>query len=147
MESVEENEDREYWVARLLDGYFNLWVEVEFVAPLLSVVNRMPLPALKQLIDKEPVLFAPEPNIGGRVYPAPSPGFAGRFIVYFSPDLLSRPQAYIEAVIAHEFAHLVLGHDEIPCQDARERALEDEKVADELAESWGFKIPPELKRY
>ncbi len=147
MESTEEKEEREYLTARLLDDCFNLWVGAEFLSSLRNVFGRMPLSALTQLVGKDPILFAPDANISGRVLQAPLSVDAGQFIVYLSPDLLTRSQAYTEFVIAHEFAHVVLGHDETPCRSARKDALEGEQAADRLAESWGFTIPRELDRF
>lgn len=64
-------------------------------------------------------------------------------IVYLSPELLSAPLEEIRGVIAHELAHVFLGHDEVsmPLGQAEIVGNRDEDAADRLAESWGFKLP------
>lgn len=62
--------------------------------------------------------------------------------IYLYSDLLNEPKDVAIGTIAHEFAHLFLGH-------AAPGSLQNEYEADTLAEKWGFKkqIKAMRKRY
>ncbi len=62
--------------------------------------------------------------------------------IYLDSDLLKEPKDVAIGTIAHEFAHLFLGH-------AAPGSLQNEYEADTLAEKWGFKkqIKAMRKRY
>jgi len=61
--------------------------------------------------------------------------------IYLSPDLEKKPQTYVNGVVAHEIAHVVLGHH----QERFCGVLTDqmEPAADALAEIWGFQCNPQ----
>jgi hypothetical protein len=52
--------------------------------------------------------------------------------IYLDPDLLKEPKDVAIGTIAHEFAHLFLGH-------TGSGSLQQDYEADNLAENWGFK--------
>ena len=62
--------------------------------------------------------------------------------IHLDPDLLNEPRDIAIGTIAHEFAHVFLGH-------VGPGSLQNEYVADTLAEKWGFKkqIKAMRKRY
>jgi Zn-dependent protease with chaperone function len=53
-------------------------------------------------------------------------------------DLDSRPHGEIVGVIAHELAHLALGHRFVSWEGKRKVRLREEYEADALACQWGF---------
>jgi hypothetical protein len=53
----------------------------------------------------------------------------------------------IRFTIAHEIAHIVLGHQECLSADAHAEAESGEREADELAQSWGFVRPEKFNRF
>ncbi len=67
--------------------------------------------------------------------------------IYLSPSLESKSQAYVDSVVAHEFAHIVLGHCDrgstagavIPPECKVHNDLPTERDADELISRWGFR--------
>ena len=67
-------------------------------------------------------------------------------VVYLAPHLERRRQDYVEATVAHEFAHVVLHHP------FGERPRTIEREADEKIKAWGYKPVykidgyPDLKR-
>jgi hypothetical protein len=75
-------------------------------------------------------------------------GYNFDYEITFQEDL-EDDENFARYIIAHEFAHIVLGHvdDPLPCDPddhLSSRALGQEKEADELAEKWGF--PKTIKR-
>lgn len=122
-------------IAKLLNTTQNLWIGVEFVRHLTAVFKKLPLPVLRQLAEEiEPAFLAPDP-LFGRVMQFDRFLDFEDIVVYLSPELLSRPPGEIEAVIAHEMAHVILGHKEIPSRTARANGERDERAADEHLKS------------
>jgi len=63
--------------------------------------------------------------------------------IYLSPLLEKMPQSRVGSVVAHEFAHAILGHDKgesFPSDKAPRdsRDLPSEKSADVLIQKWGY---------
>ncbi len=91
------------------------------------------------------IVFAPSAARLGHVLPC---GTGDSIFVYLSPHLESKSQAEVDFTVAHEFAHVVLGHYKpgattYPSSltfEKHEDAL-SEQDADKLAESWGFAHP------
>jgi Zn-dependent protease with chaperone function len=134
-------EEREYLISQLIDEWRNISLSIEFRNHIVDVLNspNLPINQLRILAESDISFFAPGPNILGQVRELkPS---IGR-IVYFSPRLLEMPSD-IKAIIAHELAHVVLEHGEEPSstEEVSAAARDDEKEADKLAESWGFRVP------
>ena len=94
------------------------------------------------------MVFAPSADISGQVFPF-APRESGAMI-YLSPALERKSQAYVDFTVAHEFAHVVRGHflpdnnetkltlDQLKSMSNR-KDVPSEISTDELAESWGFK--------
>jgi len=53
-----------------------------------------------------------------------------KWIIFFPDILYDQPEAEIKFIIAHEFAHFILGH--------KQGSSSIEKAADSLAAKWGF---------
>jgi hypothetical protein len=91
------------------------------------------------------VVFAPSAAKLGEVKPF---GLGDRLLLYLSPRLEAKPQSEVDFTVAHEFAHVSLGHHRpdgttVP-SDAIVHSHEDvpsEQETDRLAESWGFALP------
>ncbi len=134
-------EEREYFISQLIDEPRNISLSTEFRNYLVDVLNspNLPINQLQILAESDISFFASEPNILGRVFEWKRS--IGR-IVYFSPTILEMPSD-IKAIIAHELAHVVLGHREESSSTAEVSAAarHDEKETDKLAESWGFRVP------
>jgi hypothetical protein len=85
-------------------------------------------------------IYAPEFNVAGCVRHEPPAGV----FMYLSPVLELESQAVVNFAVAHEFAHIALGHYLPGNPQMAERAdkYEDrpaELAADALAASWGFR--------
>ena len=132
-----EQEEREDYVSQLLDTSNNPWLGVGFLRHVRRVFARLPLSVLQELVQKEVGFFAPDHSYWGMVRQLDPTALEGKLIVYLSPELLSYPRDKIEPVIAHELAHVVLGHKEEP----KTKPMEDEDAANDLAKSWGFARP------
>ena len=88
-------------------------------------------------------VFAPSVNTLGlpdRWFHPGGPERTG-YRIYLSPRLERKSQARVNSVVAHEFAHVILGHDgdsfpvgKVP---KKYKDLPAEKAADALIESWG----------
>jgi hypothetical protein len=63
-------------------------------------------------------------------------------VIYLSPDFDQDPDERLQDIIAHEIAHLFLGHPEktntLGDGDPEVKAAEIEMEADTLSTSWGF---------
>lgn len=110
--------------------------------------------AIKTLFDRMPsrwqekipniTIYAPSPTLWGEILPwhtpANLPVAMKTFFIYLSPELEKRPQVWVNATVAHEMAHAVLGHGEhASARDARKGgSYWKEKAADELIEKWGY---------
>ena len=133
--------EREYLISQLIDESQNISLSTEFRNHIVDVLSskNLPINQLRILAESDISFFASGPNILGRVLELNRS--IGR-IVYFSPTLLEIPSD-IKAIIAHELAHVVLGHgqESSSTEEVSAAARHDEKKADKLAESWGFRVP------
>jgi len=89
--------------------------------------------------DRIPILivFAPPPTSWGEQHTIFHPGCAGTTrMLYLSPELENRPQAYVNSTVAHEFAHAILNHDERISPDD---PYQHERDADTLITMWGYR--------
>jgi hypothetical protein len=145
MPNTEDQEEKQYLTDMLLDSTNNLWIAPEFVRHLRSVFERLPLSALQVLAEQHPAFLAVDPNFRGLVIDGRSLD-ASQPVIYLSPMLLSNPREEVESVIAHELAHVVLGHKEEPSPNAAAVGAARESEADQLVESWGFSVPESDKR-
>ena len=79
------------------------------------------------------------------------------YIVYLSPTLVQKKaddspstalcDEQIQFTIAHELAHVFLGHQERLSADAHAEAESGEREADDLAQSWGFVRSEKFNRF
>jgi hypothetical protein len=148
-----EHDDREGFISQIIDGMTS-YLDPAYLPHVKAVLNSAPITDLEKLADSNVALFAIDPNFWGLTLEPRS--FDGP-IIYLSPHLLSRPESEIRAVVAHEFAQVVLGHMSPPEENAFDKHAEsgektayelarsDEEAADNLAESWGFKLPQSYK--
>ena len=142
-----------------------LWMFRGFLDPIQHVIRRIPADVLSEIADADkgfkysrihpeeiatvpsdewvvsqpPVFIAPDPAFLGLVLDDKSIDGEG-FLVYLSPELLERPPAEMEAIIAVQFAHVLLRQ----CGYLSDRLAElcETSTAQGLAESWGFQVPP-----
>jgi hypothetical protein len=116
--------------------------------------------AMREVFEKIPsevwdempnlILVAPAPGIRGQVFPELDGGGPPIVFVYLSPELENKrvKQADVDFTVAHELAHVYLGHHQINNRDVRAIKTTDtylncqpEQKADALVKSWGFVIP------
>jgi hypothetical protein len=85
------------------------------------------------------VIFAPPVDCGGYVKQAIFP--TGTVFMYLAPTLEFDSQRDVDFTVAHEFAHVVLGHyanlGDVPSELPHEKQPH-EIAADALAAKWGF---------
>lgn len=117
---------------------------------LQKLCERMPV-RWKDKLPLPLIVFAPSPNIRGEAMAfsqvACSVDQYGAFI-YLSPELERNSQRRVDNTVAHEFAHVVLGHHRHDCQAylgkskkflrCKTKDLPGEKAADALIVKWGF---------
>ncbi len=96
-----------------------------------------------EALDRMPqvTIFAPPINHAGHALRIPT-----NCMVYLSPTLEFEQQWKVNFTVAHEFAHVVLGHHragnrQMKIKADRHADRPAEKAADDLAESWGFRKP------
>lgn len=90
------------------------------------------------------IIFSPGLDIGGLVLRRDlPPGFA---FVYLSPTLEHELHINATWAVAHEFAHVVLGHGHYRLRNQAQRDA-DEKAASDLADTWVPKHNPEQSRF
>jgi hypothetical protein len=95
----------------------------------LDVLERMPWQAVDTLFERRLwVIWIPPGCSTIRRWRAQT-GFE-QWQVFLDPGLPKYPDDVARGLIAHEFAHIVLGHDA--------GGRENETAADDLARSWGF---------
>ncbi len=78
------------------------------------------------------VLHFADPRLCGCIFHLPATN-----MVYLKPTLGNEGPCYVNCIVAHEIAHLMLGHQALGTSDEKsKRQVEDE--ADALAATWGF---------
>lgn len=102
---------------------------------LEEVLSR--LPDMEALLNGErPLYIAQSSRIGGVV----TLGFpSGLTLLTLNEALKERPLGEMVGIIAHELAHLALGHRFVSWEGKRELRLREEYEADALACQWGFR--------
>jgi hypothetical protein len=129
----------------ILDESTHSWVCDEFIPPIQRVLSLLPTNDLEALVETDFLFLAPADHLG-LVFTWPRTVSTGQRVVYLSPKLLSLPTTELQAIVAHELAHVLLNHDDAPSSQAAEIAAEGEKEADEMLKKWGFAIPNSFKR-
>jgi hypothetical protein len=118
------------------------WLGREYVDDLREVMSKLPSDALQMLCKAPPIFVAPPRGFSGCVGSVPS-GVRWNRWVYLSPTLLVIERSEAQHVIAHEFAHVVLGHPIFTMSYDREYHRRAEEEANRLAAEWGFPSLPE----
>jgi hypothetical protein len=128
-------------------GWFD-YDRYKTIAAMRKLSERIP----EDVLDNLPPLtvFAPSAVLLGHVLPH---GTGDSLFVYLSPRLESKSQTEVDFTVAHEFAHVVLGHympgatNHPPGVVVQGHGdVPSEKDADRLAESWGFKSAQKRKK-
>ena len=119
-------------------GWFDFEVRPKTLNAIRRVVERMSSDELDTLQERTSIIFAPAVGKHGEVYPfAPVPLVNGvqthTVMVYLSPEVERRSQEYVQSVVAHEFAHVLLH----PFDGSASPSIE--RQADEKVREWGFK--------
>jgi hypothetical protein len=118
------------------DGYSDWEDRIKTAEAMKRLCERVPSEVFEHHYDV--TFFAPAPWKNGQVYPR---GFGGsNAVIYLSPTLEGLPQEEVDFIVAHEFAHANLGHDNY---FGNIDSIEDE--ADALAAKWGFVVPERRK--
>jgi hypothetical protein len=92
------------------------------------------------------VVFAPDPNQRGETMPLVRVSKRPLGIIYLSPELERYAQSSVNRTVAHEFAHVLLGHYKPEHPDKKVpgfkgewyRDLPAEKAVHELLAKWGY---------
>src|SRR5207253_6830414 len=88
-EGQENPEEIFYLVSQILNEHATLWLADQFKPLLILVLGKLPQPALKTLIERNTIIFAPDPNCSGRAIDVHRLMDAGdSYIVYLSPTLV-----------------------------------------------------------
>lgn len=128
-------------------GFFDLEARPKTLKAVRRVLERMSHDEIETLEEKVCIIFAPAPSKHGEVFPfvlhasPPNVAEGDTVMVYLSPEIEKRSQKYVESVVAHEFAHVLLH----PFDDTHPPSIERE--ADEKVQEWGFKPAYDAKDY
>lgn len=119
-------------------GYFDFEVRPKTLNAIRRVVERMSIDELDTLQERTSIIFAPAVGKHGEVYPfAPVHLVNGEqthtVMVYLSPEVERRSKEYVQSVVAHEFAHVLLH----PFDSSASPSIE--RQADEKIREWRFK--------
>jgi Zn-dependent protease with chaperone function len=112
------------------------WFDYEQRPKTLAAMERL-CERVQEVFDLSVLVMAPGPAINGRVYPRLQ---IPREIIYLAPLLETLPQEEVDFVVAHEFAHSLLGHG-----DWAKNPSTIEQDTDELVKHWGFVVPDRRK--
>jgi hypothetical protein len=132
MSAVGRDEEIEQWLEDI-SGWKELWVESETEIRLLQafrqVLQAMPARLCGQFLALRPVvLCTPEPAV---VIDRPwGP------MIYFAPTISRMTDQNLVDRVAHEIAHVILGHYRQGIGLRRSRCEAEE---DELSRQWGFR--------
>lgn len=104
---------------------------------LEEVLSRLPDALSQALLNGErPLYIVQSSRIGGVV----TLGFSsGLTLLTLNRELGRRPAEEMVGIIAHELAHLALGHRFVSWEGKRQLRLREEYEADGLACQWGFR--------
>ena len=133
--NAQEEEWQEFAYAYIDSGWFDD-DRTRTLDAMRTLCERMP----KEAKDELPpgiIVFAPSSNVYGEAKPLYTPEGPERHdhFIYLAPRLERRPQESVDATVAHEFAHVLLGHGEVIDPDD---PLKQEREADLLIQKWGY---------
>jgi hypothetical protein len=126
---LDRNEFAADWQSKRFKAILRVWEKVSKRFPDENPFDTMPTITF----------FAPFLDHAGRVMRTPPMGL----VVYLSPSLEFDSQRDVDHVVAHELAHVSLGHHLLDNAQMKEHAEKHEdrpaeKAAEELAAKWGF---------
>jgi hypothetical protein len=128
----------EEFVSQYIEGgWFDFEDRTKTTKAMQLFWERVPVRWLNRL--PQAIVFAPSPHKWGESFPWFSPVSTkeslGAFI-YLSPELESLSQQKVNSTVAHEFAHIMLGHHDSSATDGDESK---ESEADLLISKWGYR--------
>lgn len=134
--SAREKRWRRFWHSHIENGLLDN-DRAKTKKALWQFSGRMPEIDFDR-IPTHATVFAPSADTLGLVEPERK-----GVTIYLSPLLEKMPQSRVGSVVAHEFAHAILGHDEgesfAPDKAPRDcRELPSEMAADSLIQKWGY---------
>jgi hypothetical protein len=134
-----EHADEHTSYEQLLEDPYALWIAPELVRHVEAVLKKLPKNVIRKLIDRHILIFAPDKFKGLCLDLCAYD--EDRVLIYLSSSLAEKPSDQIRQTIAHELAHVVLGHSDEPTPDAATVGEFQESQSDQLAEQWGFPRP------
>ena len=148
-DEAERLEDVAYWWSGGFPGAFAAEYSRHPVEPRLykafqRVMLAMPDEDFDQFLGLKPTIVC-QPAVNGTVYgyyiPVwPKDAEALRLrVIYFRPDLHKLSEDRLVRLVAHEVAHIILGHADLSGAKAGHGDMHAEEATDRKAESWGFK--------
>ena len=118
-------------------GFFDYEARLKTLKGVRRVLDNMSHCEIETLRERISMTFAPAPGKHGEVYPfvyhLRTHSQQSTVMVYLSPEIERRSQTYVDSVVAHEFAHVLLHTFDGPAPPSIERE------ADLKVEHWGFK--------
>ena len=124
---------------RIITEFFDTWWfdsenRPKTMKAVFRIMERIPPDEREILFDRISFIFAPKPSSMGFVCPAKAVNDRDeeRIMVYLAPQLERLSQKYVDQTVAHEFAHVMLGHP------IKNRSLSNEREADNKIRAWGL---------
>jgi hypothetical protein len=111
------------------------WTRIKTCDALMRLARKMPIKTMKKI---PPVRVYAPGSVLGEVLALPC---NGEILLYLDPCLEKMTQCAVNYVVAHEFAHVVLGHYgnfEHVRKPGLHREQPEEVAADALVVSWGY---------
>ncbi len=105
---------------------------------LKEALSRVPDSVYNNLVHGDRPLYVAESSRIAGVVTLDCEGDSGVILLTLNEGLKGRPLGDIVGIIAHELAHLVLGHRFVSWEGKRKLGLREEYEADALACQWGF---------
>lgn len=106
---------------------------------LEEALSRVPDSVYNNLVHGDRPLYVAESSRIAGVVTLDCEGDSGVILLTLNEGLKERPLGDIVGIIAHELAHLALGHRFVAWEGKRQLRLREEYEADALACQWGFR--------
>ena len=145
----ERDEDIEYWWSGGFPGafaadYFRVPVQPKLYRAFQRVLRAMPSEDFDRFVGLQPTIVC-QPVVTGAVYRyvipvwPPKADMVCLWVLYFRPNLQRLSEESLVRLVAHEVAHLILGHADQGGYTVGTGDVHAEEAADRKAEAWGFK--------